>query len=68
VLAVVFGGCGLLPGHFSPVLRSAAVPIGALCAAFALLRLSDGAYAGSISFGLAVAYLALATRTRFMPT
>ena len=67
VLAVLYGVCGLLPARFSPVLRSAAIPVGALFAGFALLRLTDGAYAGSISFGLAVAYLVLATRTRFMP-
>ena len=67
VLAVLYGVCGLLPGRFSPVLRSAAIPIGGLFAGFALLRLTDGEYAGSISFGLAVAYLMLATRTRFMP-
>ena len=67
VLGVLYGLCGLLPGRFSAVLRSAAVPVGALFAGFALLRLTDGAYGGSISFGLAVAYLALASRTRFRP-
>jgi uncharacterized membrane protein len=67
VLGVLYGACGLLPGRFSPVLRSAAVPVGALFAGFALLRLTDGAYAGSISFGLAIAYFALAARSRFRP-
>ena len=67
VLGVLFGACGLLSGRFSPALRAAAVPIGALFAGFALLRLTDGDYGGSIIFGLAVAYLTLATRTRFMP-
>lgn len=67
VLGVLYGACGLLPARFSPVLRSAAVPMGALFAGFALLRLTDGAYAGSIGFGLAIAYLALANRTRFRP-
>ena len=67
VLAVLYGACGLVPARFSPVLRTAAIPVGALFAGFALLRLTDGAYAASISFGLAVAYLALANRTRFRP-
>lgn len=67
VLAVLYGAVGLLPGRFTPVLRSAAVPIGALFAGFALLRLTDGEYAGSITFGLAVAYLGLAATTRFKP-
>ena len=66
-LAVLYGACGLLPRHFSPMLRSTAISISGLFAAFALLRLTDGEYAGSISFGLAVAYLVLATQTRFTP-
>lgn len=70
-VCVVVGAVQLLAGLatqvFPPILRSAAAPVGALLVLFALLRLTDGDFAGSIIFAVTAAYLVVAGRSQFRP-
>jgi uncharacterized membrane protein len=66
-LGAAYAACGLAEKWLSELLRSAAVPLGALFVAFAILRATDSGYQEYIYFGLAAAYLAVARNTRFRP-
>jgi uncharacterized membrane protein len=66
-LGAAYAACGLAEKWLSELLRSAAVPLGALFVAFAILRATDSGYQEYIYFGLAAAYLAVARSTRFGP-
>lgn len=66
-VGAAFAICGLAEKRLSDLVRSAAVPLGALFVAFAVLRAADGSYLEFIFFGLAACYFAVATSTRFKP-
>lgn len=67
VLGGIFVAVGLLSKVFSPSLRSAAVPLGAVFVMLAVVRFTDGDYLGYVLFALAAAYFAIAASTKFKP-
>ena len=53
-----------IPDRIAPVVRAAAVPLGALFLVFGVLIAADRQFQGYLYWGLAVAYLAVAARSR----
>lgn len=68
VACLVVGGAftaGLaIPQRIAPAVRAAAVPLGALFLVFGVLIAADRQFQGYLYWGLAVAYLAVAERSR----
>lgn len=67
VLAAAFTAAGALRDRVDPLVRAAAIPLGAAHLGYGVLLATDGRLQGLLFWGLALAYLGVAERSRSRP-